>query len=265
MTLATDIENALRPHLPTDQHVVVTALALVLADAAIGVVSPALVQARLSAPDLISTLRALAGREVTAGSTLITFGAGNDVGDVSIGDVAGRSIIKLSLSAGVVQNVRASGQARIGDVIGVQHNYTYNTNPTPAKRKQALRALLHDHSGFIASRLEAFVGREAELEEMRQRIAEKIPTGGYVTITGQAGQGKSSVIARLVADVVGDFNALQERLQQPEAGVPICHFIPFSPPQCSGRACSRRPPRAARPRGARAAARRARRCPGPAS
>ena len=98
---------------------------------------------------------------------------------------------------------------------------------------ERLRALLHDHSGFIASRLEAFVGREAELAEIRQRIAEKLPTGGYVTITGQAGQGKSSIIAGLVADILqipdNDVSELRRRLLAPGPGVPICHFIPFSP------------------------------------
>jgi len=101
------------------------------------------------------------------------------------------------------------------------------------QRDQKLRAMLHDHSGFIASRMESFVGRTAELAEIRQRIAEKRPTGGYVTITGQAGQGKSSVIARLVADAVQTSGSgkspLREQLQQPAAGVPVCHFIPFSP------------------------------------
>ncbi|NTU85407.1 MAG: ATP-binding protein, partial [Chloroflexales bacterium] len=106
-------------------------------------------------------------------------------------------------------------------------------DPRLATREHTLRALLHDHSGFIASRREAFVGRVAELAEIRQHIAEKLPTGGYVTITGQAGQGKSSVIAKLVADALevagADGTVLQERLQRPGAGVPICHFIPFSP------------------------------------
>src|SRR5437868_799911 len=61
----------------------------------------------------------------------------------------------------------------------------------------------------------SFVGRQVELEEIRQRIAERLQTGGYVTITGQAGQGKSSIIAKLVE----------------EYGVngPAFHFIPFNP------------------------------------
>jgi hypothetical protein len=37
--------------------------------------------------------------------------------------------------------------------------------------------------------------REAEIAEIRARIAQVMPTGGYITITAQAGEGKSSVIA----------------------------------------------------------------------
>lgn len=106
-------------------------------------------------------------------------------------------------------------------------------DPHLATRERTLRALLHDHSGFIASRMEAFVGREQELDEIRERIDEKLPTGGYIIITGQAGQGKSSVIAKLVADGLqlpgSNRGALREKLQQPGVGVPICHFIPLSP------------------------------------
>ncbi len=66
------------------------------------------------------------------------------------------------------------------------------------ERDARLRAMLADHSRFMRDRLGSFVGREKELAEIRQRIAEKQQTGGYVTITGQAGQGKSSIIAKLV-------------------------------------------------------------------
>jgi tetratricopeptide (TPR) repeat protein len=65
-------------------------------------------------------------------------------------------------------------------------------------REHFLKALLSDHSSFMRDRLDSFVGREKELAEIRQRIAEKQQSGGYVTITGQAGQGKSSIIARLI-------------------------------------------------------------------
>src|SRR6266487_1565070 len=86
-------------------------------------------------------------------------------------------------------------------------------------REHFLKALLADHSSFMRDRLDSFVGREKELAEVRQRIAEKQQTGGYVTITGQAGQGKSSIIVKLVD------------IYQQECGPEkmAFHFIPFNP------------------------------------
>lgn len=83
------------------------------------------------------------------------------------------------------------------------------------ERELRLRAMLANHTIFVNDRLTSFVGRNQELAEIRQRIAERIETGGYVTITGQAGQGKSSIIAKLVAEVGLDQVAH--------------HFIPFNP------------------------------------
>ncbi|GAB4204572.1 MAG: hypothetical protein OHK0022_29850 [Roseiflexaceae bacterium] len=106
-------------------------------------------------------------------------------------------------------------------------------------REQRLRALLHDHSGFIRDRMESFVGRTQEQAKIQALIAQTMPTGGYVTITGQAGQGKSSLIARMILLTLRD-NLL--RHGQPVEGldlaalvrqagpeVPIYHFIPFQP------------------------------------
>ena len=83
------------------------------------------------------------------------------------------------------------------------------------ERDFQLKAMLSDHQGFIQDRLESFVGRQAELEIIKQRISEKLQTGGYVTITGQAGQGKSSIIAKIVSEYIEDNIAH--------------HFIPFNP------------------------------------
>ena len=84
-----------------------------------------------------------------------------------------------------------------------------------AQREERLKALIIDHRGFIQSRLESFVGRAQELAAIRKSISSLLPTGGYLTITGQAGQGKSSIIARLVQDTHPDEVAH--------------HFIPFNP------------------------------------
>lgn len=98
-----------------------------------------------------------------------------------------------------ITNQTVQGYAYVGamagrDIIG---NVTINNGPD---HTQVLNACLHKDYSFFQSRLDRFVGREQELAEIRQRIAELLPTGGYVTIMGQAGQGKSCVIAKLVHD-----------------------------------------------------------------
>ncbi len=90
-----------------------------------------------------------------------------------------------------------------------------------AEREQLLRFMFADHSGFLHDRLESFVGRENELTEVLQRIDALLPTGGYLTITGQAGQGKSSMIAKLV-----DYAAREQHSFDRVA----FHFIPLTPP-----------------------------------
>jgi TIR domain len=83
------------------------------------------------------------------------------------------------------------------------------------EKERKLKAMLADHRGFIQDRLGSFVGRHNEQVEILQRIEEKMKTGGYVTITGQAGQGKSSIIAKLVEHYGTDMVAF--------------HFIPLNP------------------------------------
>jgi hypothetical protein len=83
------------------------------------------------------------------------------------------------------------------------------------EREIRLGAMLIDHTGFINDRLRRFVGREKELKDLTEIITAKRETGGYVTITGAAGQGKSCIIAKL-ADLLST-----ER--------PVVHIIPFNP------------------------------------
>jgi hypothetical protein len=91
-----------------------------------------------------------------------------------------------------------------------------------AARRQRLQEIIaRHHDGFLQDRLDSFVGRVSELAEIRRQIDELLPTGGYLTITGQAGQGKSSIIARLVEE--------QTREQGGRKRVAY-HFIPLTPP-----------------------------------
>jgi hypothetical protein len=82
-------------------------------------------------------------------------------------------------------------------------------------RRMRLRAMFADHHAFIGDRLSRCVGRHTELREINRLIAERMERGGYITVTGQAGQGKSTVIAKLVD----------------EAGIEAVahHFIPINP------------------------------------
>jgi tetratricopeptide (TPR) repeat protein len=104
-----------------------------------------------------------------------------------------------------------------------------------ARRREELHARLHHHTGFLHDRLASFVGREAELGEVRRHIAELLPTGGYVTITAPAGQGKSSLIAKLVEQELrercgaGAAQAIEELVRQDGPAALAYHFIPFSP------------------------------------
>ncbi|WP_297156781.1 ATP-binding protein, partial [Thermogemmatispora sp.] len=93
-----------------------------------------------------------------------------------------------------------------------------------AAQEQLLRALA-DHAfsrSFLRDRLERFVGRERELRELRARITAMRETGGYLAITGVAGQGKSSLIAKLV-DL---YRATSEKERDRQV---ISHFIPVTP------------------------------------
>lgn len=83
-----------------------------------------------------------------------------------------------------------------------------------------LRALTHDQSGFVSGRLERFVGRSAELAELGRLTAELRPQGGYIIVHAQAGQGKSTLLARLVADEAAPTGDLAQV---------VCHFVPLDP------------------------------------
>lgn len=69
-----------------------------------------------------------------------------------------------------------------------------------AGKEARLRSMYADQNDYVQDRLKRFVGRETELKDLRERIAGKMEYGGYVVIKGDAGQGKSSIIARLIKE-----------------------------------------------------------------
>jgi hypothetical protein len=102
MTLAHEIEHALRDELPADLHDRVPRLAQVLADVTNGTLTKETAQKRLKDADMEPLLRDLAGQQVQADHALLSFGHGSHLGDVTIGDVAGGNITKLSLRGDIV-------------------------------------------------------------------------------------------------------------------------------------------------------------------
>lgn len=81
------------------------------------------------------------------------------------------------------------------------------------KKARLMRSRMIDQSDYIHDRLERFVGRRAELAELQRRIAEKREMGGYVLLVGKAGQGKSSLVARMVQDQ-GEDNCVYHFVQE---------------------------------------------------
>lgn len=85
-----EIERALREALPAELRDQAPALARQIAAAA-AAETPA------PAPELAPALRALAGQELRAGHAVVSFGPGAQTGDVTISDVAGGDLVKVTL------------------------------------------------------------------------------------------------------------------------------------------------------------------------
>lgn len=89
-----EIERALREALPPELRAQAPALArqiIAATDEAAGEAPPP------AAPALAPALRALAGQELRAGQAVVSFGPGAQTGDVTISDVAGGDLVKVTL------------------------------------------------------------------------------------------------------------------------------------------------------------------------
>lgn len=100
MLTAEQIEEAISPLMPAEQRAQAPELARLLADLSAGARSPEEARAALAdRPALAMALGALGGQQVSSDSTVLTFGAGGQLGDVSLRDVAGGNIVTISLPA----------------------------------------------------------------------------------------------------------------------------------------------------------------------
>ncbi|NTU79106.1 MAG: CHAT domain-containing protein [Chloroflexales bacterium] len=135
-------------------------------------------------------------------------------GDVAMGTV--KALLPALISElrrdGQIDRALAAARAALGEArpwwqavlwLRVREGWLWEEapplDPRLADRERQLHAIVRSHSDLIGVKLARFVGREAELAEIEQRIAELHTIGGYLIIQGRAGQGKSSVLAAFVA------------------------------------------------------------------
>lgn len=247
MFLPDDIAAALQSHLPADLHPAVPALAQILADATTGVLRPddsqVALQACLAAhPNLVAALRAFAGQEVNAGSSVISFGAGAQMGNVSIGDVAGRDIVKLHVDVQLDVHqtietqpvINAQTGASTGSVIDSQTNY-YNSYAalmrSPQEQRNRRAMLQKVRAIWITGFLEKSLTDELRIElnltdrpdvvdipvnalyQEREGEPQPLPSGtniidvfdqagGELLILGVPGAGKTTLLLELLSDLL---------------------------------------------------------------
>ena len=120
--------------------------------------------------DLIPILHDLAGQKFQVQHAIISFGDGNQIGDISIGDVAGRDIIKFNV---VIQEVHTS-QEQAYDVSGLR------PNPYPG-----MRSLTYDDRSI-------YTGRTHEIQQAVDKLTAPGEERVLLLVTGVSGSGKSS-------------------------------------------------------------------------
>lgn len=199
----TDLERALRDALPLEQHAQAPALALAILAAAQGNGHTALTD-----PALRPALRALAGEEVRSDGALISFGAGAQMGAVSIGDVAGRDVVRVALNLAVPPSTltpqeRRNRQAMIKKVRAIWVDGLLKNSLTDTVR---IELGLTDRPDAVQLPL------NAQYQELR-REPRDLPagtsitdvfdaSGGSLLILGAPGAGKTTLLLELCRDLL---------------------------------------------------------------
>jgi WD40 repeat protein len=170
--LRATLQAALTGAPPGADPVALDRLASLLSDLIAGRVTPEAAESHLAdVPDLATLIGALAGREVRLDGALVAFGAGSQVGDVAIGDIAGRDLIKLTIA--VTQQM----------VTGAQ---TYD-----------VRGLANPYRGLLPFTYDArtdFAGRERLVRTSCDLLTQPGAQQALLFVTGAGGSGKSSFV-----------------------------------------------------------------------
>lgn len=167
-----ELMTALQAILPREDSERLAILVSVLRDAISQRITTDEARARLANNSNLSPiLHLLAGRELQLSKSVVSFGAGNQSGDISIENAAGRDIIKLAFS--VNQTVVSSEQAY--DVRGLANPYL------------GLRSFTYDDQA-------RFAGRERLVNEIIKRIGVPNTQCTLLFVTGASGSGKTSVV-----------------------------------------------------------------------
>lgn len=136
-----DMEQVLRDSLPIELHDRVPELVSLLRETLEKARSASSPQDKVISPELGVLLELLAGKELRTEQAVLSFGAGNQIGDITIRDIAGRDINKNTINLQV-------------DNYTINHK-TYHTKTTTSRGNDSYprrRELIISREGTISTR-----------------------------------------------------------------------------------------------------------------
>jgi hypothetical protein len=163
------LEQGLKDAFPGGSGEQLAALARWVAEAVSGQAPPSEAESAISTdPGLAEAVRQLAGQRVVSGGAVVSFGQGNQFfGNITIGDVAGRDLIKLQVTLFV-----GGGHEPLKDAY---------IDPLPVFRSARIEEF--ERRDWLTARLDAFLDGHDR---------------GYFILEAAAGLGKTAFLADLV-------------------------------------------------------------------
>lgn len=194
-----ELEQAIRAALPPEHQVDARDLARALVAAARGE------QDALANPALRRALRALAGAEVQAGGTLIDF-RGANTGDITIGDVAGGDVIKVSISAPPSQLAPQERRNRQAMIQKVRAIWIDGLLKQSLADTAVIEIGLSEQPGSVQRPLQAQY-RELERPSLDLPVGTRVidafdGAGGSLLILGAPGSGKTTLLLELCRELL---------------------------------------------------------------